>query len=212
MESPDFGPDTRAYADAGYRVFWNSGDRVSIFFGKTYNREYEFIGRTGWTAGEFERVGSDPSTFTEVEIESGYNYSIYPYKRFNACDYDGTLAVTFPKEQQFSENSSGIGANLFMVARDKEGDFFFKHVAGYVGFKLYGNGVSVSRVEIQSINNEPISGYPFVVFNDEGEPFVSFNTSDPENSNKVALVCDPPVELGATANDYKTFWIAILLQ
>ena len=130
--------ETRAYMDENYKVYWNAGDHVTIFYERTYNREYEFVGRTGTTGGEFERFGSDPAHFTEVEIESGFEYAILPYQRYNACDYDGTLTVPFPTNWTYVENARGIGIYPYMVARDKAGDFMFMHVAGYLGLKLYG--------------------------------------------------------------------------
>ena len=208
MEMPVMSSDTRAYADDAYRVYWNNGDRVTIFYDKTYNRQYEFTGRTGTTAGDFERVGSDPAHFTEVDIESGFNYAIYPYHRYNACDYDGTLTVAFPTERAFDESARGIGASIVLVARAEDGDFMFKHAAGYVGFKLYGEGVKVSSVTLKSNNKEPLAGYPYVVYTDDDTPFVTFD----ENSDGVSqttLVCDPPVELNASSSDYKIFWFAI---
>ena len=209
MEAPAPDSETKAYVDQNLKFFWNRNDLVSIFFEKTYNRRFKYIGRTGTTAGDFERDGSDPSFFSEVDIESGYNYSIYPYQIDNACDYDGTLTVPFLENQTYVPNTNGVGASLVMVARDKAGDFFFKHVAGYVGFKLYGEGVSVSSVTFSSNNNEPIAGYPAVVFSDDDLPLLTFISNDPDNSNKMTVNYDPPIELGSSADEAKTFWLSL---
>ena len=123
MEVPEYLSETRAYADQGYHVYWYKGDRVSIFTEKTYNRQYEFVGRTGTTAGDFEIVQGGSGIITEVPIESGYNYAIYPYFRYNACDYDGTLTVTFPEERTYDDYSRSIGANMALVARAEAQDF-----------------------------------------------------------------------------------------
>ena len=208
MEAHDVASDTRAYADESLHVYWNRGDRASIFFEKTFNREFEYKGRDGTTAGEFIRYGSDPSSFSEVDIESGYNYAIFPYNYDNACDYDGTLTVYFPTTQTFNEGARGNGANIFMVSRSVDGDFMFRHTAGYLGLKLYGEGVTVASVEFKANNEESITGYPYVVFNDDDEPFLTFDQYS-EAGSKVTLVCDPPVELGATAAEAKTFWFTI---
>ena len=208
MEAPGGTSDTRAFADEALHVYWHKYDKASMFYDKTYNREYEYPGRDGTTAGEFKRYGSDPSSFSEVEIESGYNYAIFPYNYDNACDYDGTLTVFFPTTQTFHEGARGNGANIFMVSRSVNGDFMFKHTAGYVGLKLYGEGVTVSSVEFVANNNEPITGYPYVVFNEDDEPFLSFDEYS-EAGSKVTLSCDPPVALGATSAEAKTFWFTI---
>lgn len=208
MEAPGGTSDTRAFADEALHVYWHKYDKASMFYDMTYNREYEYQGRDGTTAGEFKRYGSDPSSFSEVEIESGYNYAIFPYNYDNACDYDGTLTVFFPTTQTFNEGARGNGANIFMVSRSVNGDFMFKHTAGYVGLKLYGEGVTVSSVEFVANNNEPITGYPYVVFNEDDEPFLSFDEYS-EAGSKVTLSCDPPVALGATSAEAKTFWFTI---
>ena len=208
MESPAFPSETRAYADESYRIYWNSGDHVSIFSKKTFNREYAFDGDTGETAGGFYRTGPDPEFFTEVDIESGYNYSILPYQERNSCDYDGTLKVPIPATQAYSETTNGIGANLFMVARASDGDFAFKHAVGYIGIKLYGEGVSVASIKIKSNNNEPLSGKPLVVFTDDGTPYMTF-PSNADNADNITLVCNSPIELGASATDFKTFWFSL---
>ncbi len=206
METDLIGPETKAYAEEDLKVFWNNGDLASIFYDKTYNRAYYYKGRTGTTAGEFERYGTDPTYFTEQEINTDYNYAIFPYDYDNACDTEGNLTVVFPYEQTRSTN--GIGANLFLVARDEGGDFMFKHAAGYLGIGLYGSGVTVSKITITGNNNEYLSGYPSVFFSEEDEPFVSF-LGAADDSKSVSLVCDPPVELGATSSESTTFWIAL---
>ena len=202
--------ETRAYLDENYKVYWNAGDHVTIFYEKTYNREYEFVGRTGTTGGEFERFGSDPAHFTEVAIESGFEYAILPYQRFNACDYDGTLTVPFPANRTYEESARGIGIYPYMVARDKAGDFMFMHVAGYLGLQLYGEG-SIKSISLKSTNNEPISGYPVVVFtddSDEAEPILTF-VNDPDDSPRVTITYPEPVALPATSAEAKTFWLSL---
>lgn len=205
METP---PETRVYSDAGYKMFWNKGDHVSIFTETTYNHDYIFTGKTGDTAGDFLPAGSGSQFSTGQDLEGDYSYSIFPYQYFNGCTTNGTLRVPFPSEQTFNENSTGIGANLFMVARATDGYFAFKHAAGYIGYKLYGEGVTVASITFKSNNGEIISGDAQVVFTDDGTPYVTF-TNGSDVSDQVTIVCDPPVELGATEADFKTFWIAL---
>ncbi|MCR4859096.1 MAG: Ig-like domain-containing protein [Bacteroidales bacterium] len=202
-------PDTRAYVTSGLKIYWNRGDHVSIFYDKTFNREFEYKGRDGTTAGEFNRFGSDPAHFTEVEIESGYDYAIYPYDYDNGCDYDGTLTVAFPVERKYTPGKNGIGATPVLVARDTDGDFLFKHAAGYLGFQLYGQDVTVASVKFEGNNNELIAGYPLVAFSDEGDPIVAFNLDAPDNETSITLLCDPPIALNGTSEECKEFWVAI---
>ena len=202
--------ETRAYVDENYKVYWNAGDHITIFAEKTYNREFEYTGRTGTTGGDFERFGSDSPYITEVPIESGFNYAIFPYQRHNACDYDGTLTVPFPANRTYEENARGIGIYPYMVARDKAGDFMFMHIAGYLGLQLYGEG-SIKSISLKSTNNEPISGYPLVVFtddSDDAEPMLTF-VNDPDDSPRVTITYPEPVALPATSAEAKTFWLSL---
>ena len=206
METDLIGPETKAYVDEDLHVFWNRGDLASIFYDKTYNRAFQYMGRDGTTAGEFERFGTDPSHFTEQTIATGYDYAIFPYNYDNACDTEGNLTVVFPYEQNRSTN--GVGVNLVLVARDPAGDFMFKHAAGYLGIALYGSGVTVSKITLTGNNNEYLSGYPSVFFSEEDEPYVSF-LGAVDDSKSVTLVCDPPVELGASSSESTMFWITL---
>ena len=63
---------TRAYVDETYHLFWNKNDRISIFYGQTFNREFAFDGYDGDTSGGFDQVGDNPSGSAPA-IQSGFN-------------------------------------------------------------------------------------------------------------------------------------------
>ena len=92
--------ETRVYADKNLRVRWNEGDHITIFERNTYNQEFEFLGDTGDTAGDFDPVESS-GYHSSGDIEDGHVYAIYPYEKKNKCDYDGKLTVTFPSTQHY---------------------------------------------------------------------------------------------------------------
>lgn len=194
---------TRAYADESYRLFWNSDDRVSIFFGQTFNREFAFDGVDGDTAGGFYQVGDDPSGSAPA-IQSGFNYSVYPYAEDNACSSQGTLTVIIPEHQRFYDDDRGIGANPLMVARSENGDFLFKHVGAYLGVKLKGDGVRVASISFQSNNAETLAGPASISFDSEGQPVLAFSSSQ-GNSNSITMTLNSPVEL--EAETAKVFWL-----
>ena len=124
--------ETRVYADSKLRVRWNEGDHISIFERTTYNQEFEFLGDTGDTAGDFDLVESG-GYHTGGNIEDGHVYAIYPYHNRNKCDYEGKLTVEFPSTQHYKKDSFGIGANV-MVAKTNTLDLRFMHVGGYRTF------------------------------------------------------------------------------
>ena len=198
--------ETRVYADSKLRVRWNEGDHITIFERNTYNQEFEFLGDTGDTAGDFDPVESS-GYHSSGDIEDGHVYAIYPYEKKNKCDYDGKLTVTFPSTQHYKKDSFGVGANV-MVAKTNTMDLRFMHVGGYRTFKLYGDGVSVSSVRIESNGPEYLSGRTDVVIGEDGKPEVSFVEST-SNSKAVELVCDTPVTLGATDAEAVEFWLVL---
>jgi hypothetical protein len=207
LEQPVEEAATKAYANSDYKLFWNQGDRLSIFYDWTYNREYEFINLDGATAGEFERVGQDPSHFSDQEITTGYDYAILPYHRINnMCDTEGNLTLFIPAKQEFYNDPFGIGARPLMVARDKGGVLMFKHVGCYVGVRLKGDRVKVASVSIEGNNSEILAGRLKVSFDSEGLPVSEF---DPQfvattGSKTVTMTLSEPVEL--SNDDYKVFW------
>ena len=206
MEQPVADASTKAYATTEYKLYWNEGDRLSIFYGTTYNREYEFAGLDGAAAGEFERVGEDGAYITDPPITTGYNYAILPYhKKYNLCDTDGTLTTFILAEQEFYNDRLGIGARPLMVARDKGGVLMFKHVGCYVGVRLRGEGVKVASVTIKGNNSELLAGRLLITFDDAGLPITEFDERLLANdSETVTMTLANPVEL--TADDYKVFW------
>ena len=198
--------ETRVYADSKLRVRWNEGDHISIFERNTYNQEFEFLGDTGDTAGDFDPVESG-GYHSSGDIEDGHVYAVYPYDNDNKCDYDGKLTVEFPSTQHYKKDSFGVGANV-MFAKTNTMDLRFMHVGGYRTFKLYGEGMSVSSVRIESKGSEYLSGRTDVVIGEDGTPTVSFIESS-SNSKSVELVCDTPVSLGATASEAVEFWFVL---
>ena len=198
--------ETRVYADSKLSVRWNEGDHVTIFERNTYNQEFEFLGKTGDTTGDFDPVESS-GYHTGGDLEDGLVYAIYPYHKRNKCDYDGKLTVEIPSTQHYKKDSFGVGANV-MVAKTNTLDLRFMHVGGYRTFKLYGDGVSVSSVRIESNGPEYLAGRTDVVIGSDGKPAVSFIESS-SNSKSVELVCDTPVSLGATASEAVEFWFVL---
>ena len=198
--------ETRVFADSKLRVRWNEGDHISIFERITYNQEYEFLGDTGDTAGDFGLVESS-GYHSGGNIEDGHVYAVYPYDKKNKCDYDGNLTVTFPSVQHYKKDSFGIGANV-MVAKTNTMDLRFMHVGGYRTFKLYGEGVFVSSIRIESNGDEFLSGRTDVTIDSDGKPAASFVESE-TNSKSVELVCDTPVALGGTEADAVEFWFVL---
>ena len=201
MEQPAPDASTKAYSDETYHLFWNYDDRVSIFFGQTFNREFAFTGDDGDTAGGFEQVGDAPSGSAPA-IQSGFNYAIYPYAEANECASQGTLTVVFPEQQIFYDK--GIGARPLMAARAEKGDFIFKHLGAYVGVRLVGDGVTVKSISFQGNNGETMAGPASVTFGEDGVPVLDFIA---QGSPSLTMTLETPVELNM--DEAKVFWLNV---
>ena len=195
---------TKAYSDESYHLFWNANDRISIFYGQTFNREFYFTGEDSDTAGGFDQVGPDP-TGTAPTIQTGYNYAVYPYDQANDLSSQGALTVTVPAQQSFYNDELGIGARPLMVARAEGGLFMFKHIGAYIGVRLVGEDVSVKTISFQSNNMESLAGPASVTFDDGGLPALAFDSA--QSSPGITMTLEDPVELDPV--DAKVFWLNV---
>ena len=211
LEQPVPDVSTKAYAEYNsdkdkYYVFWNKDDRVSIFYDETYNCEFKVLNRDGATDASFDEVPHS-GMISHQDIETGYDYAIYPYNFDNGCDTQGTLTVVIPEQQEYYDDARGIGARMLMVARDKEGDFTFKHVGSYIGIRLKGENFSVKSISFKGNNGELLAGYPKVSFNDEDVPVLTFDPRDTDNSEVITMTLANPIALNA--DEYEVFWLQL---
>ncbi len=201
---------TKAYVDNNYYGFWNKNDKLSIFYGNTYNKQFKYVGPSGTTSGHFDPAEGPDDFNAGVDIVNGLNYAIYPYDDYNACqEADGMLIVPFPKERTITTIPEGLGASIMMVARSETEKLPFKHVAGYLGFQLYGANVSVASITLTSNGGEPFSGSANVVYGDDDKLQVSFVNRDHEDDPGCTFIYDPPIALEASADAAKLFWITL---
>ena len=196
-------PETKVYADENMQVLWNEDDRISVFNKTTYNYQYQFTGEDGDNYGSFEEI---PVT----GLISGNNlaniYAVYPYAKSNKVNNAGTtITMTLPAEQTYKEHSFGIGANS-MIAVTENNFLAFKNVGGYLSLRLYGNNVSIASISIKGNNNEKIAGKASIAVSTSTVPVT---TMDNSATDEITLVCNPPVQIGSTAENYTDFWFVI---
>ena len=203
---PDSELETKTYADEQHLVVWHNDDRVSVFEKKEYWEEYKYTGRTGTTGGRLSKVTSEGSG-TGGDLD--YYYAVYPHSELNGFNNQGHLLLTLPHEQSYDEFSFGRGTNI-MVSASEDNNFRFKNIGGYLVFKLYGEGVSVSSIRLTGNNNEEITGDIDVVISPKTDPVTAMSTARyAEKYADAVLVCDPAIPLGATASEYKEFWFVL---
>lgn len=199
---------TRVYVDDTYHLFWNTGDLVSIFYEKTLNRQFKFDGVSGDTAGGFDRSDKDPQFGTQQDIETGFNYAIFPWTNRNACNTQGVLNVIIPDKQEFYDDARGIGARLLLVGKAVPGEvFYFKHVGSYIGVTLKGDGVAVKSISFRGNNSEILAGRPTVSFDENDLPVLTVDPLWEENSETISMEFENPVTL--SKDEAKVFWLIV---
>ena len=195
-------PETKVYANEDLHLRWNADDRVSIFNKLNYNQEYRFTGETGANAGGFKKVDNG-------DFESGaaipHIVSVYPYQESTSVTDGEAIRLTLPAEQKYVRNTFGLGANT-MVSVSEDNMLQFKNVGGYLMLKLYGEGVSVSSVSLKGDNGEKLAGKATVTMPLNGVPTLEMAS---EVTSEITLICETPVQLGATAEEFTQFWFVI---
>ena len=113
-----------------------------------------------------------------------------------------------PAEQSVHDGDTpGVGARIFMVARDTEGDFSFKHVGSYIAATLKGEGVSVASISFRGNNSEIMAGLSTVTFDDNGEPVAVFESKYARyQSDAVTMNFEDPVVLSSEETE---FWLIV---
>lgn len=196
------GPETKVYADSQMRVLWNANDQITIFNNNTYNQPYRFTGRDGRNAGNFAIV---PIETFSTSGPLDHIYAIYPYQESTEISYDGDITFTLPALQTYKKNSFGIGANTMVSVTDNT-MLQFKNAGGYLEFKLYGEGISVKRIQLRGNNGEKLAGDALITMPLGGLPTVTMLDNATE---EVTLECETPVALGTSQNDYTVFWFVL---
>lgn len=196
-DQPDEGA-TKTFTDETFKVRWNKDDRITIFPGSPDAVEARFTGEEGETGGGFKTLDYVGAT----DVFDGREYAVYPHRTSTEISSDEVISYTFPTLQTYRDHSFGRGDNP-MVAKTKDGIFRFKNAGGYLVFKLYGEGVTVSSVMLKANGGEALAG-PCTIDMSSGLPVVSM---DEENAtDELRLYCDK-VEL--PSEGYKEFWFVL---
>ena len=196
--------DTKTFADSQLRVLWNEDDRITIFDKKTLNEEFCFDGEDGDNAGGFYPASSSGEEYVSYS-DLTYACAVYPYQKSTKISYDGIVTFTLPEEQIYAPNSFGRGANT-MIAKTETNQLKFMNVGGYLSFKFYGQGVSVTSIDLKGNNGEPLAGKCTISLA-SGEPEVTMASSN--TSDKITLTCNTPIELSSSSTTPTEFWIVV---
>lgn len=197
------GTNARTYVDEQIRMRWHAEDRITIFKKETYNREFEFTGKTGANAGGFNQVSVDDEFFSSYKVDA--NYAVYPHSADTELDEtDCFFTLNMPAEQTYAEKSFGLNANT-MVAVSETGNLMFKNVGCYLRVRLYGENASISSVTLTTKGTEAIAGEAKVTPSMDGNPTCEMTGT----GKSICLTCDTPVTISSNADAPTDFWIVV---
>lgn len=196
--------ETRTYVENGNLLRWNAGDQITIFEGNTLNRKYQFDGETGDNAGTFSIVSKPFGTGNDLNC----HYAVYPYASSVKITESGVITTSLPAEQNYAEDSFGIGANTMVaVTKDVDDTFLkFKNVGGYLKLQFYGDEVTVKSIALNGNNNEKLSGKASITPLYDDEPTV---TMSGEATQSITLNCGEGVRIGSTEEMATAFWLVL---
>lgn len=198
-------PETKVFMNDSWQLRWNADDQISIFNKTVDNLQFAFAGAEADATGQFSSVNGN-ATLSGSAVP--HIYAVYPYGAETSVAADGTISLTLPAEQTYYGGVSfGRGANTMVSVTDNvSAPLVFKNVCGYLQLKLYGDDVAISRVTFKGNNDELLAGAATVTAAVGEAPTVTMGTGA---TKEVAIVCADPVKLGADADHYTTFLLAI---
>ncbi len=206
--------DARTHIDSERLTYWNEDDRITIFTGETYNREFAFDGLTGDPEGGFDQVSVDKTFYSAYDLDA--NYAIYPHRSTNQCrNYDrndpaagGYFLYTHPAEQPYTAGSFAPGAfAMVAVTQDpSDGRLIFKNMGGCICLSLYGEGQTIKSVSVTGNNSEPLAGRAKIEHRYGGLPTTTLQSS---LAYTVKMTAADGVALGTTAETATQFWLSI---
>ena len=198
-------PETKVFMNESWQLRWNADDQISIFNKTADNLQFAFAGAEADATGQFSSVNGN-ATLSGSAVP--HIYAVYPYGAETSVAADGTISLTLPAEQTYYGGVSfGRGANTMVSVTDNvSAPLVFKNVCGYLQLKLYGDDVAISRVTFKGNNDELLAGAATVTAAVGEAPTVTMGTGA---TKEVSIVCADPVKLGADADHYTTFLLAI---
>lgn len=208
------GLGSRTQLDAQGLTCWNADDRITIYTGETYNREFAFDGEDGAPSGGYDQVSIDKTFYSAYDVDA--NYAIYPHQASNQLkpystsdpSQGGYFVATLPAEQAYAENSFGRGAFTMVAVTQNvsDGRLIFKNVGGCIVLSLYGADQPIVRVTVEGNKSEKLAGKANIVHKNGGLPTTTMQSTA---TTSVSVVSDEGILLGTTPETATEFWLAV---
>ena len=160
-------------------LFWNTGDRISVF-SSAVNEKYAFAGNEGDHIATFSKEDQTVSGGS-----FGRCYAIYPYNQALQCTSDGTITAVWPGVQHYQADGTFDKDAALLVAVTKDitdKDLVFRHVGGYLRISLYSPVTTVVKsITLRGNGGEMLSGNCTVKAEEGKAPTVSVEHSTDNN-------------------------------
>jgi hypothetical protein len=137
------------------------------------------------------------------------NYAVYPYDKDMTISDKGLITIDFPSEQQYAENSYGLGNNMMVAVTHNVYDTFlkFKNVGGCFKFQLYGDYVTVKSITLKGNNGEKIAGKATLTAAYDAIPSISMAD---DATTSITLDCgEKGVNIGSSVAQATAFWLVV---
>lgn len=205
---------SRTQLDAQGLTCWNADDRITIYTGETYNREFAFDGEDGAPSGGYDQVSIDKTFYSAYDVDA--NYAIYPHQASNQLkpystsdpSQGGYFVATLPAEQAYAKNSFGRGAFTMVAVTQNvsDGRLIFKNIGGCIVLNLYGADQPIVRVTVEGNNSEKLAGKANIAHKNGGLPTTTMQSTA---TTSVSVVNDEGILLGTTPETATEFWLAV---
>lgn len=201
---------TKTYLGANGDIFWEKGDRVSVFAGNNANLQYEVANISDdKIAAELKSIGH-PS-IPDNALQIGRNVAIYPYMPNAYVDSNFNIrGIDFPRIQKYVPNSFDDRAFPMVAVTDNELDSHLK-------FKNLLGGLKLQLKGTDKIKSIIVESHPRLLSNFYSEELVCSLSGELAGTHKygdisefIALDCGDGVQL--SEDETTSFIIALLPQ
>ncbi len=195
-------PASRSVVQDDRYIYWSEGDEISYFPRTSDNLQYRLLSVDDRSA-KFLRVGDAPLSGEALD----YHYGVYPYDKNTVATTDGNIRVVLPTLQSYAPDSFGDDcATMVAVSNDEDNVLRFRSVVGFLKLQLYGENISVKRIEFSGNRGEKVGGAALVSVS---EGSVATVTMEASATDVVTLDCGEGVLLSNDSTKPTAFWLAL---
>lgn len=192
---------TRVQLSDEMKTVWTEGDLLSVFRLSDANSCWRFDGSTGDAQGPLTRVSEGTATFA-----TDYTVLLYPYDARAVYSADSTVSTTFPGEQEYMEESYGVGANMLLASGSGD-SFRMMNICSFINFRMAGSK-TVKSVTLSGNNHDVLSGPVTIDVPSLSATLTGTADDDGAPIKKIVLDCGEGVRL--STSDTTSFFVALM--